>query len=157
MSSWVMMLTGAIIVTTRKAQSDFEGQFRASAAEDSTYVGALTLGGTIGDGADSFLVYGNFRTSDGFRENTFLGRDDIVITSRNIYGGAYQLINDWYAKDYYKRSPKNDPPGPKIGTYRTNRGGSWLNSEKHARSYNRSRNKPDLRRAYLGFRLARDL
>ncbi len=28
-----------------------------------------------------------------------LGRDDIVITSRNIYGGAYQLINDWYAKD----------------------------------------------------------
>ena len=28
-----------------------------------------------------------------------LGRDDIIITSRNIYGGAYQLINDWYAKD----------------------------------------------------------
>ncbi len=27
-----------------------------------------------------------------------LGRDDIIITSRNIYGGAYQLINDWYAK-----------------------------------------------------------
>ena len=28
-----------------------------------------------------------------------LGRDDIVITSRNIYGGAYQLINDWFAKE----------------------------------------------------------
>ena len=28
-----------------------------------------------------------------------LGRDDIIITSRNIYGGAYQLINDWYAKE----------------------------------------------------------
>ena len=27
-----------------------------------------------------------------------LGRDDIVIASRNIYGGAYQLLNDWYAK-----------------------------------------------------------
>jgi cystathionine beta-lyase/cystathionine gamma-synthase len=27
-----------------------------------------------------------------------LGRDDILITSRNIYGGAYQLIHDWYAK-----------------------------------------------------------
>ena len=27
-----------------------------------------------------------------------LGRDDIVIASRNIYGGAYQLIHDWYAK-----------------------------------------------------------
>lgn len=27
-----------------------------------------------------------------------LGRDDIVICSRNIYGGAYQLLHDWYAK-----------------------------------------------------------
>ena len=27
-----------------------------------------------------------------------LGRDDILITSRHIYGGAYQLIHDWYAK-----------------------------------------------------------
>lgn len=27
-----------------------------------------------------------------------LGRDDILITSRNIYGGAFQLIHDWYAK-----------------------------------------------------------
>jgi O-acetylhomoserine (thiol)-lyase len=27
-----------------------------------------------------------------------LGRHDIIITSRNIYGGAHQLINDWYGK-----------------------------------------------------------
>jgi len=27
-----------------------------------------------------------------------LGRDDILITSRNIYGGAHQLIHDWFAK-----------------------------------------------------------
>ncbi|MFK7818231.1 MAG: PLP-dependent transferase, partial [Planctomycetaceae bacterium] len=27
-----------------------------------------------------------------------LGRDDILITSRNIYGGAWQLIHDWFAK-----------------------------------------------------------
>ena len=27
-----------------------------------------------------------------------LGRDDVLITSRHIYGGAHQLINDWYAK-----------------------------------------------------------
>ncbi len=27
-----------------------------------------------------------------------LGRDDILITSRNIYGGAFQLIHDWSAK-----------------------------------------------------------
>ncbi len=27
-----------------------------------------------------------------------LGRDDILITSRNIYGGAHQLIHDWFGK-----------------------------------------------------------
>ncbi len=27
-----------------------------------------------------------------------LGYEDVLITSRNIYGGAYQLIHDWYAK-----------------------------------------------------------
>jgi O-acetylhomoserine (thiol)-lyase len=27
-----------------------------------------------------------------------LGRDDMLITSRNIYGGAHQLIHDWFAK-----------------------------------------------------------
>ncbi|MEQ8786913.1 MAG: PLP-dependent transferase [Pirellulaceae bacterium] len=27
-----------------------------------------------------------------------LGRDDVLITSRSIYGGAHQLIHDWYAK-----------------------------------------------------------
>jgi O-acetylhomoserine/O-acetylserine sulfhydrylase-like pyridoxal-dependent enzyme len=27
-----------------------------------------------------------------------LGHEDVLITNRNIYGGAYQLIHDWYAK-----------------------------------------------------------
>ena len=27
-----------------------------------------------------------------------LGRDDILIKSRNVYGGAHQLIHDWFAK-----------------------------------------------------------
>lgn len=27
-----------------------------------------------------------------------LGREDVIISSRNIYGGAHQLIHDWYAK-----------------------------------------------------------
>ncbi len=27
-----------------------------------------------------------------------LGREDIVITSQNIYGGAHQLLHDWFAK-----------------------------------------------------------
>ncbi len=35
---------------------------------------------------------------DAMRFSHLLGRDDILITSRNIYGGAHQLIHDWFAK-----------------------------------------------------------
>ena len=28
-----------------------------------------------------------------------VNRDDIVLASRNIYGGSYQLLHDWYAKE----------------------------------------------------------
>ena len=27
-----------------------------------------------------------------------VGRDDIILSSRNIYGGSFQLLHDWYAK-----------------------------------------------------------
>src|SRR5581483_2171146 len=27
-----------------------------------------------------------------------LGQGDLLVTSRSIYGGAHQLIHDWYAK-----------------------------------------------------------
>lgn len=30
--------------------------------------------------------------------SNLLGRDDVLITSRNIYGGAHQLIHDWFGK-----------------------------------------------------------
>ena len=39
---------------------------------------------------------------------------------------------------------------------RVNRGGSWLNSPRHARVANRNRLTPALRSFYLGLRLARN-
>ena len=50
--------------------------------------------------SDQYLAW-NFNSGMAAIDATLshvLGRDDVVITSRNIYGGAYQLVNDWYAK-----------------------------------------------------------
>ncbi len=50
--------------------------------------------------ADQYLAW-NFNSGMAAIDATLshvLGRDDILITSRHIYGGAYQLIHDWYAK-----------------------------------------------------------
>lgn len=50
--------------------------------------------------ADQYLAW-NFNSGMAAIDATLahlLGRDDILITSRHIYGGAWQLIHEWYAK-----------------------------------------------------------
>lgn len=53
-----------------------------------------------GEYANQYLAW-NFNSGmaaiDGLLSHT-LGREDIVIASRNIYGGSYQLLHDWYRK-----------------------------------------------------------
>lgn len=53
-----------------------------------------------GEMANQYLAW-NFNSGmaaiDGLLSH-LLGREDIVIASRNIYGGSYQLLQDWYRK-----------------------------------------------------------
>ena len=51
--------------------------------------------------ADQYLAW-NFNSGMAAIDATLshvLGRDDVLIKSRNVYGGAHQLIHDWFAKD----------------------------------------------------------
>ncbi len=65
------------------------------------------------------------------------------------------MVSDWYAADYYKRSPVDDPRGPDGASIRVLRGGGWLHGPRDARSANRYGNVPGFRNNDLGFRLAR--
>ncbi|MCG6407865.1 formylglycine-generating enzyme family protein [Vibrio fluvialis] len=51
----------------------------------------------------------------------------------DMSNNAEEWVNDWYAKDYYKVSPKLDPQGPKSGEYKVVRGG--LNMVTVARAF----------------------
>jgi len=51
----------------------------------------------------------------------------------DMSNNAEEWVNDWYAKDYYKVSPKIDPQGPKSGEYKVVRGG--LNMVTVARAF----------------------
>ena len=46
----------------------------------------------------------------------------------DMSGNAWEWCNDWYAKDYYSKSPQDNPKGPSSGTYRVLRGGNHLST-----------------------------
>ncbi|MGA2621237.1 MAG: formylglycine-generating enzyme family protein [Thermoguttaceae bacterium] len=43
----------------------------------------------------------------------------------DMIGGVWEWCNDYYAEDYYRRSPERDPRGPAGGQNRVVRGGCW--------------------------------
>ena len=54
------------------------------------------------------------------KQPNFLGLYDMT-------GNVSEWVSDWYGKDYYRKSPKDNPKGPGSGKYRVLRGGSWYN------------------------------
>ncbi len=74
-------------------------------------------------------------------------------------GNVWEWCSDWFAADYYTRSPEADPIGPETGESRVLRGGSFLCHDSYCHRYRvaaRSHNTPDSSAANIGFRCASD-
>jgi len=70
----------------------------------------------------------------------------------DMAGNIYEWCSNWYAKDYYAKSPKRNPQGPKSGKKRICRGGSWESNQDLLRTACRGWLPPSNCGTFLGFR-----
>ncbi len=78
----------------------------------------------------------------------------------DLYGNVWEWCHDFYAEDYYKRSPERDPRGPEKGNTRVIRGGAWSSKASQCRSSYRDQEYPEFtdvcfaadRNGLIGFR-----
>lgn len=75
----------------------------------------------------------------------------------DMHGNVWEWVSDWYADDYYAKSPIDDPQGPTDGDVRVRRGGSWHTWALYARSSYRNYISQNSRYILVGMRLVREV
>lgn len=74
----------------------------------------------------------------------------------NMAGNVREWVADWFDKEYYAVSPRENPQGPDSGKERSLRGGAYDAQADNITTFNRFRHEPDSAGLSRGFRCADD-
>jgi len=74
----------------------------------------------------------------------------------HMAGNAAEWVADWYDREYYAKSPKDNPTGPASGDRKVFRGGSWSDPPRNLRVTARFVAEPSYEDQTIGFRCAMD-
>jgi formylglycine-generating enzyme len=73
----------------------------------------------------------------------------------NTTGNVWEWCGDWFSHDFHTRDRRKNPQGPRAGTHKTTRGGSYLCHASYCRRYRvsaRNALTPDSSTGNIGFR-----
>lgn len=78
----------------------------------------------------------------------------------NTTGNVWEWCSDWFSPDFHTRDRRTNPEGPRRGTHRTSRGGSYLCHHSYCLRYRaaaRNALTPDSSTGTVGFRCAKSV